>query len=161
MPELIGDRIVRQMNANGDERIDHDEFVKFFLKLLMGSLEQKMLIAFRVYDVDGDENISDEEVKIVLRNIPLKYEERYGNSFSKDQSRSNYLVQKEEDNVQIDKFLEVLFKDHSEGMYFDEFQKLSTEVTSELFLCVYNCLYQYIPCVKNFLMLRENYFQYL
>ena len=92
MPELIGDRIVRQMNANGDERIDHDEFVKFFLKLLMGSLEQKMLIAFRVYDVDGDENISDEEVKIVLRNIPLKYEERYGNSFSKDQSRSNYLV---------------------------------------------------------------------
>ena len=39
MPELIGDRIVRQMNANGDERIDHDEFVKFFLKMLMGSLE--------------------------------------------------------------------------------------------------------------------------
>jgi len=27
------------MNANGDERIDHDEFVKFFLKMLMGSFE--------------------------------------------------------------------------------------------------------------------------
>ena len=39
MPELIGDRIVKQINANGDERIDHDEFVPFFLKLLMGSLE--------------------------------------------------------------------------------------------------------------------------
>ena len=84
MPELIGDRIVRQMNANGDERIDHDEFVKFFLKLLMGSLKQKMLIAFRVYDVDGDECISTEEVKIVLRNIPLHFEERYGSSFCKD-----------------------------------------------------------------------------
>ena len=82
------------MNANGDERIDHDEFVKFFLKLLMGSLEQKMLIAFRVYDVDGDECISDEEVKIVLRNIPLNFEERYGNSFAKSNeslSRVEYL----------------------------------------------------------------------
>ena len=162
MPELIGDRIVRQMNANGDERIDHDEFVKFFLKLLMGSLKQKMLIAFRVYDVDGDECISAEEVKIVLRNIPLKFEERYGNSFTKDMSRVDYLVQKEEDNNQIDKFLEVMFKEYGgDGMYFDEFQKLSTEVTSELFLCVYNCIYQYVPCVKNFLMLRENFQSYL
>jgi Ca2+-binding EF-hand superfamily protein len=99
MPELIGDRIVRQMNANGDERIDHDEFVKFFLKMLMGTLEQKMLIAFRVYDVDGDESISDQEVRIVLRNIPIHFEERYGNSFAKNtQSRVDYLIQKDEDN---------------------------------------------------------------
>ena len=55
MPEFIGQRIVIQMNANGDERIDHDEFVKFFLTVLMGSLEQKMLIAFKCYDMDGDE----------------------------------------------------------------------------------------------------------
>ena len=27
MPELIGERILKQMNLNGDERIDHDEFV--------------------------------------------------------------------------------------------------------------------------------------
>ena len=74
------------MNANGDERIDHDEFVKFFLKMLMGSLEQKMLIAFRVYDVDGDEQISDKEVRIVLRNIPIQYEERQGNSFVKNKT---------------------------------------------------------------------------
>ena len=69
------------MNANGDERIDHDEFVKFMLKLLMGSLEQKMLIAFRCYDVDDDQVITEEEVKIVLLNIPLRVEGRYGSSF--------------------------------------------------------------------------------
>ena len=82
MPELIGDRIVRQMNANGDERIDHAEFVQFMLRMLMGSLQQKMLIAFRVYDVDGDENVSLEEIKIVLRNIPITFDERHGNSFA-------------------------------------------------------------------------------
>ena len=47
----------------------------------MGSLEQKMLIAFRCYDVDDDQVITDEEVKIVLLNIPLRVEGRYGSSF--------------------------------------------------------------------------------
>lgn len=142
MPELIGDRLVRQMNANGDERIDHDEFVKFFLKLLMGSLEQKMLIAFRVYDVDGDDVISDQEVKVVLRNVPIHFEERYGSSFEKIQSRYHYLQAKEEDNMQIQRFLELMFKEYKDkSMYFDEFQKLATEVTSELFVSVYYCVY--------------------
>ena len=31
LPELLGNAIVNQINANGDERIDHDEFVGFFL----------------------------------------------------------------------------------------------------------------------------------
>jgi len=39
LPELIGNRLVKLINANGDERIDHDEFVAFMLKLLMGSFE--------------------------------------------------------------------------------------------------------------------------
>ena len=84
LPELIGVRIMKQMNANGDERIDHDEFVKFFLKMLMGSYEQKMLIAFKCYDVDSDESISKEEVRVVLRNIPLTIGGRFGISFLKE-----------------------------------------------------------------------------
>lgn len=71
LPELIGQRIVEQINANGDERIDHDEFVRFFLKLLMGTHQQKMLIAFKCYNNDGDQVISNEEIKIILNNVPL------------------------------------------------------------------------------------------
>ena len=149
------------MNANGDERIDHAEFVQFMLKLLMGSLKQKMLIAFRVYDVDGDESISLEEVKIVLRNIPIMDNERHGNSFGTC-NRVEYMTRKEEDNEQINRFLEVLFSQYKDGcMYFDEFIKLAMDVTSELFTCIYNCIYKYVPCVKNFLILRDNYFQFL
>lgn len=81
LPELIGERIVKQINANGDERIDHDEFVKFFITLLMGNFEQKMLIAFRCFDADGDEQIVKEEVGMVLRNIPMVYERKFGSSF--------------------------------------------------------------------------------
>ena len=39
MPYLIGTRCCNIINANGDERIDPDEFVLFFLKLLMGTTQ--------------------------------------------------------------------------------------------------------------------------
>jgi hypothetical protein len=31
LPELIFSRVVKLMNENGDERIDHDEWLAFFL----------------------------------------------------------------------------------------------------------------------------------
>ena len=46
-------------------------------------------------------------------------------------------------------------------MYFDEFYRLALDVTSELFLCIYDCIYQFVPCVKNFLTLRKNYINFL
>ena len=55
LPGLIGSRITSMINANGDERIDHDEFVGFFIRLFMGSPQQKMKIAFDCYDFDKDE----------------------------------------------------------------------------------------------------------
>ena len=121
MPELIGDRIVKQINANGDERIDHDEWIPFFLKVLIGSLEQKMLIAFKCFDVDGDECITEEEVKIVLKNIPIINEGRYGDSHSTNidgQANSNNLSRVEKMNMkrydhdQINKLVEIIFKSH-------------------------------------------------
>ena len=71
LPELIGHRLILQINANGDERIDHDEFVGFFLKLLMGSLKQKMFIAFKCYDFGNNDSLSKEDVKLLLNNIPF------------------------------------------------------------------------------------------
>lgn len=93
LPELIGERLCKEINANGDERIDHDEFVNFMAKMLMGSFEQKMHVAFRIYDVDDDQNISEDEVKIVLRNIPLHFEGRYGESFSLTENQNLTRVQ--------------------------------------------------------------------
>ena len=70
MPFLIGQRVCNIINANGDERVDADEFVLFFIRLLMGTKQQRMHIAFRIYDADNDESICIEEIRIILKNIP-------------------------------------------------------------------------------------------
>ena len=84
LPELIGKRVIEQLNANGDERIDHDEFIGFFCKLLMGTKQQKMLIAFRMYDFDKDDFVQKEEVEMILKHIPSVMGQRYGMSLSSE-----------------------------------------------------------------------------
>lgn len=39
LPELIFDRIIAIMNENGDDRIDHEEWMTFFLRLTSSSLK--------------------------------------------------------------------------------------------------------------------------
>ena len=68
---------------------------------------------------------------------------------------------KNDDNEEIDILLKTLYKEFDDGMYFDEFVRLAEDVTSELFICIYNCIYQYIPCAKNFLIMKENYIKFL
>ena len=48
---------------------------------------------------------------------------------------------KTEDNKDIEVLIDDLFKDYSDGMYFDEFKSLSLTKTSELFIAIYDCVY--------------------
>ena len=50
IPEPICERICSQINANGDERIDHNEFIEFMVTAMMGNLQQKLWIAFKCFD---------------------------------------------------------------------------------------------------------------
>jgi Ca2+-binding EF-hand superfamily protein len=43
---------------------------------MMGSIEQRMLIAFQCYDENDDQVISQEETVIVLKNVPMTYKPR-------------------------------------------------------------------------------------
>ena len=164
LPELLGLRIVNQINANGDERIDHDEFVDFFLQLTMGSFEQKMKIAFACYDADGDESISEDEVELILRSLPLRLEERYGSSFNPlHGNRFQKFNEQKRDCIQIRKFTYLIFNEtfYSHGMYFDEFCTFAKEVSSELIVSIFDALYHRVPCVKNFLRLKMNFYKKL
>ena len=100
-----------------------------------------MLIAFRCYDTDDDQSISDQEIRIVLKNIPLKAEYVLNQRGSKLGSRVDYINMKNEDNQQIDDLIETLFQELDEDIFFDEFKTIAQEVTSELFVCIYDCIY--------------------
>ena len=67
LPPLLSESITKLINANGDERIDHDEFVKFFLTVINGSLMSRLQICFKCYDFENDDCISVDNVELMLQ----------------------------------------------------------------------------------------------
>ncbi len=150
LPEFIAEQLVKQANTNQDERIDHVEFVGFFLRIFMGSLDQKLAIAFRCFDQDGDGVLEQEEVELVLKNIPYR-----GDAEIEQLSRFEQSKLREEDNKQVSEFAGVFFTQMKSHLFFDEFVRICKEYTSELFFAIFSCLYTYVPCSKIVFFLRQ------
>ena len=47
----------------------------------MGSLEEKILIAFRCFDAENKQVITEDEIELVLKHIPLYLDSHLGASF--------------------------------------------------------------------------------
>ena len=160
MPEVLANCIVNQINANGDERIDHDEFVSFFMQALMGSHEQKMMIAFNCYDADFNQDVDADEVKYVLRHCTMIAEDTNKYGFRPQEilmSKKELIKLKNRDSAEIDTIVDTIFTHYPDGMFFDEFCAFSENVSSELFYAVMDPLYHFIPCCQNFMIMRANY----
>jgi hypothetical protein len=124
-----------------------------------------MLIAFNVFDVDGDQNLTRKELSCILRNIPLiKSRARFGVSSDGDEAQFAGLNRVEfarvtsMDHEQIESFLDLVFKDkENNSLYFDEFVTICQTEASDLFVCVFDSLQKCIPCVQQGLVLLSNY----
>jgi hypothetical protein len=45
-----------------------------------------------------------------------------------------------------------------DGLFFDEFCCINTQVCSDLYMAVFDCIYSCVPCVKNAYGLKVNYY---
>ena len=75
--------------------------------------------------------------------------------------RSELVARKRYDAGQIDDLVKVIFQNNEEAIFFDEFLKITESVTSELFVSIFDCIYQCCPLVKNFFIMRANYLHLL
>ena len=130
----------------------------------MGTIEQRMQIAFRCYDVDNDEEIDIEEMRLMLVNIPFKsYYDPCRNSIQEpafQNIKTSVLVElKNLDTDEINHLVECIYDNLNgeESIFFEEFMQISKEVTSELYVAIYDTLFSCIPLIKNFNILRCNY----
>ncbi|KAI9347342.1 hypothetical protein BDR26DRAFT_74298 [Obelidium mucronatum] len=69
---LLMDRVFRCFDADADNYIGYDEFMKGMSVFLKGRREERIKFCFRVYDLNGDRYISKEEMFQMLKNCLVK-----------------------------------------------------------------------------------------
>ena len=72
-------------------------------------------------------------------------------------SKEQFLEEKQKDWDQIEAIADAIFKEYPDGMYFDEFVQFNEKVSSELFYPIFDCLYDLVPCVQNYFVLKANF----
>ena len=107
-----------------------------------------MRLVFDMYDFDGDGQICEEDVRLMLSYIPLSKLNSGLNCLSTEKrSPINILSEDERDQhtKSIYKFVKDTFANQNE-MTFSDFVEFNTNVSSQMFVSVISAIHAKLPC---------------
>ena len=66
---------------------------------------------------------------------------------------------KSKDDREIKRAIDLIFEtmNFGEGIYFDEFKYICENITSELYYCIFDSIYHFVPCAQNFIYMLNNF----
>jgi len=59
------------MKEADDDRVFYNEWMKFMLNFTCGSFHNRLIIIFKIFDVEDSQILKPEYVRIILKLIPL------------------------------------------------------------------------------------------
>lgn len=163
--EVVGNRLMQLINANSDPLIDHDEWLEYMLMLLCGSFERRLFIVFQIFDLNKEEIVRPQNMKLILKHLPVLREQQrlYGISHEHTPNdahlpRTEIQRRRHADSNDIEQFVDIFFGDHPEGMVFHTFKQSILQITSEPFFAIVSHFQELIPLYQNYLKARSNFF---
>ena len=148
LPGIIGDRLFKVFDTNGNNSIELAEFVEGMTTLFYEEYEKNSRFIFDFYDFDNDGKISQEDIRVVLSYITLTYMDT-NNSEKKivneiDISYKNRLSSQEE----LCEILNTCFNDShikSQTINYKQFKYIIENINSDIYLMIYLFLLERKP----------------
>ena len=57
-------------------------------------------------------------------------------------------------------FMDIIFNNFDKYLFFNEFDSINQQVTSELFFSIFDLIYSNVPCAQNFLIMKAKFDKY-
>lgn len=157
-----------------------ESFVRNFVRIFLGDLDSKIKFTFEMYDFDNDGFVTAEDVRIMMSHMPISQnvtvnevqdlidQRGLRESFSPRRAKEGLYDEEEGKNLEymdkktsqeeIKKFVDSLF-DGIEGkkLNFEDYVKLTTEKSSEMFYSLMATLHERLPCSKHYFRMRRKF----
>jgi hypothetical protein len=69
LPEIVSTRVFEIADINQNGIIEVGEFVECFIRIFIAPIDEKIQLAFRIFDFDNDGKVNPEDVKILMSYI--------------------------------------------------------------------------------------------
>jgi len=149
LPGILAERFFSLLDTNHDEYVDLKEFVYILFKIYYSKFEEKVKLAFDIYDFDRDGYITKEDVRIILSYIPVlrdtdTHEDEKEGTFSQsggghDEFNTRLRIQEE-----ISELLDIVF-DEKDKINLQEFQEINETITSDMLVTLLTLLRDKLP----------------
>ena len=157
-----------------------ESFVRNFVRIFLGDLDSKIKFTFEMYDFDNDGYVTAEDVRIMMSYMPLSQnvtvhavqalidQRGLQESFSPRRAKEGLYEEEEGKNQQYEEhktnheeikiFVDSLFEEVNGGkMNFEDYVKLTTEKSSEMFYSLMATLHERLPCSKHYFRMRRKF----
>lgn len=149
LPGILSDRFfaLLQNNDKKEPRVTSDRFCHTMSTLYCSQVDDKMKLAFDIYDFDNDGKISAEDVRLVLNYIPMNSAGHSDNEglYQRTEGRVMNDTEREQNQQNVANFVRLVFE-HRPTLSLKEFIEFNTAVSSEMFLLIVSTLQQRLPC---------------
>lgn len=149
LPGILSERFFALVSNNDkkDPRVSSDRFCNVMQKLYCSQIDEKMQIAFNIYDFDCDGKISAEDVRLVLNYIPMNFANNSDSEglYQNIEGRDINDTEREQNQQNVANFVKLAFE-HRPIFNLKEFIEFNTAVSSEMFLLIISTLQKRLPC---------------
>ena len=158
LPGLLAERFFFVLDADNDGYLNLKEFMNGMLNFYCSTFEEKLRLVFNIYDFNNDGFISKVDVTTLISCLPISIH-------NKIRSEGKYTaegggVQNFQERVdtleEMFAILDVCFGKR-EQVNFEQFVKITEEVSSDMVLAVLSILRERLPCSENYWRYRRNF----
>lgn len=158
LPGVLTERIFTVLDKDHNGYLNQKEFLTGLICFYCSSFDEKIRFVFEIYDFDADGLVTKSDIMTLINCMPVVKTAKLMGEGKFTQEGGG--VQNFEDRVQALQEMYAILDNcflQKEKITLEDFQKITEEISSDMFLSMLSLFRERLPCSENYWRYKRNY----